>query len=240
MKGKDMGREYRPADSVRRINAALSATGLDESRGVRHAGNLLGSSVGMKRATVMHTGFEIDGALRGDENLWTSVLQCFAYETSEAVRSVPCLSGVVFSENFVRAVFGTVLKLDVDGVLHAAACVSSIADAVSVKLKRERLYTGDCPLKIQTGIFYGSVSMVPVSSGEDGVPKYMWVGDAVDKAAGLSEMSDGDIVVDGCAWAFLNADNRRLFRMCDRDGSPVFRGVVKNMAMNNCILRTRI
>lgn len=235
-----MGREYRPVDSVRRIYAALSAPGLEESRGVRHAGRILGSSVGMKRATVMHTGFEIDGILHGDENLWTSVLQCFAYETSEAVRSVPCLSGVVFSENFVRALFDTVLKSDVDGVLHAAACVSSIADAVSVKLKRERLYTGDCPLKIQTGIFYGNVSMIPVSSGDGGVPKYMWIGDAVDGAVRLSGMSEGDIVVDGYAWSCLSADNRRLFRMCGEDRAPVFRGVVKNMAMNNCILRTGI
>jgi hypothetical protein len=83
---------------------------------------------------------------------------------------------------------------------------------------------------------YGSVSMLPVNINNNRFPRFIWMGDAIDRAKQHAEDADDDIVISDIVWKNLTENNRKLFEL-DNLSFTTYRGKIVNVAMNNWITK---
>lgn len=231
-----MATTYNFTESLARIDSVFSAKMPDKAAGgIPALENINPSSVYIPHATVIHVNYEImpDMWLPVEEKRNLPVIQSFISEAVNIGGACDCCKDIIIQENYLRFVYDTPLKTNINESLDDAARIKTLAMVVSKKARPKKY-----PLiKVSVGIDYGPVSMLPVNTHDIRFPRFIWMGDAVNKADELAGKADDDIVISPIVWKNLTENNRKLFETDALGFSSYYRGKIVNIAMNNWITK---
>lgn len=230
-----MATTYNFSESLNRIDAVLSARIPDKAAGgIPQFENIDSPAVYMPQATVIHVIFEIEQDMWQlvDEKYSLPVIQSFISEAMNIGGVCECCKDITIAANYLRFVYDTPLKKDLNEALDDAARIKTLALVVSKKAKQKRY-----PLiKASVGMDYGAVTLLPVNLHDYRFSRFVWMGEAVKKAEELAGKADDDIVISPIVWKNLTENNRKLFEAEYLLGT-FYRGKIVNIAMNNWVTK---
>ncbi len=230
-----MATTYNFAESLNRIDAVLSAKIPDKAAGgIPVVETIDSSAVYMPQATVVHVNFEIEQDMWQpvDEKYSLPVIQSFIAEAMNIGGACECCKDIMIAEKYLRLVYDTPLKKDLNEALDDAARIKTLALVVSKKAKQKRM-----PLiKASVGMDYGAVTLLPVNLHDNRFSKFIWMGESVKRAEELAGKADDDIVISTIVWKNLTENNRKLFE-AEYLLSTFYRGKIVNIAMNNWVIK---
>lgn len=226
---------YNFSDSLSRIDSILSSNIPEKAaRAIPSVENINSSSEYLSQATVIHVKFEIvpDMWHPVDKKLNLPIIQSFVSEAICIGGSSSCCKDIMIADNYIRLVYDTSLKTELNEALDDAARMRTLAMVVS-KMAKQRAFP---MIKASVGMDYGTVSMLPVNLHDSRFTRFMWMGEAVDRAEQNAEKADDDIVISDIVWKNLTENNRKLFET-DGLSFSTYRGKIVNIAMNNWIAK---
>lgn len=225
---------YNFAESLSRIDTVLSSDNLVSVRGIPSVDEIKSSKVYLPQATVVHVNFEIISDIWHlyDEKKELPVIQSFVSEAMIIGKSSSCCQDIMVTEKYLRMVYETSLKSELNEALDDAARVRTLAMVVSKKAKKR-----DFPMiKASIGMDYGQLAMLPINLNDNRFPRCLWTGKAIGNAEKNAGFADDDIVISDSVWKNLTENNRKLFE-AEHLLSSVFRGKIVNIAMNNWLAK---
>lgn len=231
----DMPAMYNFVESLKRIESILS-TNIPEkaARSIPGVEEINSSSEYLTQATIIHVNYEIvpDMWRPMDKKLNLPVIQSFISEAICIGGSSSCCKDIMIADNYLRLIYDTSLKTELNEALDDAARIRTLAMVVSKKAKQHDFPT----IKASVGMEYGKVSMLPVNLFDNRFPRFMWMGEAIENAEQNAGKADDDIVISDIVWKNLTDNNRKLF---EADGLlfSTYRGKIVNVAMNNWIAK---
>lgn len=226
---------YNFTESLNRIDAVLSAKMPDKATGgIPAVEDIKPSVVYLPQATVIHVNYETvqDMWQPADEKYSLPVIQSYVSEAICIGGACSCCKDIIVTGKYLRFVYETSLKTELNEALDDAARFRTLAMVVSKKAK-QRAYP---MIKTAIGMDYGEVAMLPINLHDIRFPRFIWTGDAVERAESNAGKANDDIVVSDIVWKNLTENNRKLF---EGDGLSfsTYRGKIVNIAMNNWIIK---
>jgi hypothetical protein len=225
---------YNFAESLDRIDAVLSSENPVNARGIPSVEEINPSKVYLPQATVVHVNFDIVSDMWHlyDENKELPVIQSFISEAMKIGGASSCCQDIMVTEKYLRMVYETSLKSELNEALDDAARVRTLAMVVSKKAKKH-----DFPMiKASIGMDYGQLSMLPINLNDIRFPRFLWTGKAIENAEKNAGFADDDIVISDIVWKNLTESNRKLFET-EQLLAPYYRGKIVNVAMNNWVVK---
>lgn len=230
-----MGTIYNFSESLSRIDSILSSILPEKAaRTIPSVGDINSSSEYLSQATVIHVKYVIEPDMwhPEDKKLNLPVIQSFVSEAICIGGSSSCCKDIMIADDYLRLVYDTSLKTELNEALDDAARIRTLAMVVSKKAKLR-----EYPMvKASVGMDYGTVSMFPVNLPDSRFPRFMWMGEAVERAKQNADKADDDIVISDVVWKNLTENNRKLFET-DGLSFSTYRGKIVNIAMNNWIAK---
>lgn len=226
---------YNFTESLSRIDEILTAKEPDSSvRGIPAVESLDSSTRYMPQATAIHMNYEImpDIWHPAEKKLELLVMQSFVSEAICIGGASTCCKDIMVTEKCLRFVYETSLKTELNEALDDAARFRTLAMVVSKKAKQK----GYPMIKASIGMDYGTVSMLPVNMRDSRFPRFIWTGEAVERAEQNASKANDDIVISDIVWKNLTENNRKLFEG-DNLSFSTYRGKIVNIAMNNWIVK---
>ncbi|WP_028904476.1 hypothetical protein [Prevotella sp. P6B4] len=226
---------YNFSESLSRIDSILSSNIPEKAaRAIPSVENINSSSEYLSQATVIHVKYEIvpDMWHPVDKKLNLPVIQSFVSEAICVGGSSSCCKDIMITADYLRLVYDTSLKTELNEALDDAARIRTLAMVVS-KLAKQREYP---MIKASVGMDYGTVTMLPVNLIDSRYPRFIWTGEVVDRAQQNAGKADDDIVISDVVWKNLTDNNRKLFET-DGFSFSTYRGKIVNIAMNNWIAK---
>jgi hypothetical protein len=226
---------YNFAESLRRIDSILSSNIPEKAaKAIPREEDIDFSVVFLTQATVIHVNFEIVPNIWHpvDKKLHLPVIQSFVSEAIRIGGSSSCCRDIKVSDICLKLVYDTSLKTELNEAMDDAARIRTLAMVVSKKAKQREYPT----IKASLGMDYGSVSMLPVNINNNRFPRFIWMGDAIDRAKQYAEDADDEIVISNIVWKNLTESNRKLFES-DNLSFSTYRGKIVNIAMNNWVAK---
>lgn len=225
---------YNFAESLSRIDDVLSSNNPMNTRGIPSVEEINPSKVYLPQATVVHVNFDIVSDMWHlyDENKELPVIQSFISEAMKIGGASSCCQDIMVTEKYLRMVYETSLKSELNEALDDAARVRTLAMVVSKKAKKH-----DFPvIKASIGMDYGQLSMLPINLNDIRFPRFLWTGKAIENAEKNAGFADDDIVISDIVWKNLTESNRKLFE-AEQLLAPYYRGKIVNVAMNNWVVK---
>ena len=225
---------YNFAESLSRIDDVLSSKNPMNTRGIPNVEEINPSKVYLPQATVVHVNFEIVSDLwhSYDEKNELPVIQSFVSETMIIGESSSCCQDIMVTEKYLRMVYETSLKSELNEALDDAARIRTLAMVVSKKAKKR-----DFPMiKASIGMDYGQLSMLPINLNDIRFPRFLWTGKTIANAEKNARYADDDIVISDIVWKNLTESNRKLFE-AEQLLATFYRGKIVNVAMNNWVVK---
>ena len=225
---------YNFAESLSRIDAVLSSDNPVNARGIPSVEEMNSSKVYLPQATVVHVNFEIVSDIWHlyDEKKELPVIQSFISEAMKIGGSSSCCQDIMVTEKYLRMVYDTSLKSELNEALDDAARVRTLAMVVSKKAKKR-----DFPMiKASIGMDYGQLSMLPINLNDIRFSRYLWTGKTIETAEKNASYANDDIVISDIVWKNLTESNRKLFE-AEQLLSSFYRGKIVNVAMNNWVVK---
>ena len=226
---------YNFTESLSRIDDILAAKKPDSAvRGIPAVESLDSSTIYMPQATVVHVNYEImpDIWHPADKKLDLLVMQSFVSEAICIGGACTCCKDIMVTEKYLRFVYETSLKTELNEALDDAARFRTLAMVVSKKAKQQ----GFSMIKASIGMDYGTVSMLPVNMRDSRFPRFIWMGEAKERAEQNADKANDDIVISDIVWKNLTENIRKLFEG-DNLSFTTYRGKLVNIAMNNWIIK---
>ena len=231
----NMATTYNFTESLSRIDDVLMAKIPEKATGgIPEVEDINPSAVYLPQATVVHVNFEIEQDMWQpvDEKYGLPVIQSFISEAMNIGGACECCKDIMIAENYLRFVYDTPLKKDLNEALDDAARIKTLALVVSKKAKQKRY-----PLiKASVGMDYGAVTLLPVNLHDYRLSRFVWMGEAIKKAEELAGKADDDIVISPIVWKNLTENNRKLFE-AEYLLATFYRGKIVNIAMNNWVTK---
>lgn len=227
---------YNFIESLSRIEAILSSDIPEKAAGtIPSVEEIKTSAVYMPQATVIHVKYEIvtDMWHPVEKKFELPVIQSFISESINIGGSCSCCKDIMITDNYLRLIYDTSLKAELNEALDDAARIRSLAMVISKKAKQQ----AHPMIKASIGMDYGAVSMLPVNQRDSRFPRFMWMGKAIECAEQNAGKADDDIVISEIVWKNLTENNRKLFEMDSLAFSSYYRGKIVNIAMNNWIAK---
>ncbi len=226
---------YNFAESLRRIDSILSSNIPDKAaKAIPREEDIDSSAIVLTQATVIHVNFEIVSNIWHpvDEKLNLPVIQSFVSEAIRIGGSSGCCRDIKVTSKYLQLVYDTSLKTELNEAMDDAARIRTLAMVVSKKAKQREYQT----IKASLGMDYGPVSMLPVNMNDSRFSRFIWMGDAIDRAKQYAEDADDEIVISNIVWKNLTESNRKLFES-DNLSFSTYRGKIVNIAMNNWVAK---
>ena len=226
---------YNFAESLRQIDSILSSNIPDKAaKTIPREEDIDSSAVVLTQATVIHVNFEIVSNIWHpvDEKLNLPVIQSFVSEAIRIGGSSGCCRDIKMTDKYLQLVYDTSLKTELNEAMDDAARIRTLAMVVSKKAKQHEYPT----IKASLGMDYGIVSMLPVNMNDGRFSRFIWMGDAIDRAKQYAEDADDEIVISNIVWKNLTENNRKLFES-DNLSFSTYRGKIVNIAMNNWVAK---
>lgn len=226
---------YNFTESLSRIDSILSSNIPEKAGGkIPDEESIDSSIVYFPQATVIHVNYEIVSDIWHpvDKKLNLPVIQSFISETICIGGSSSGCKDIMVADKYLRLVYDTSLKSELNEALDDAARIRTLAMVISKKAK----FQSYPMIKASIGMDYGEITMLPVNQQANRFPRFIWMGEAIDRAEQNAGKADDDIVISDIVWKNLTENNRKLF---ETDGLSFsnYRGKIVNIAMNNWIAK---
>lgn len=162
-----------------------------------------------------------------DEDAKMKAIECFVAGTCEILRAANNCRDVIITDSLITAIYSTPLKDDMDALIDDMARINSLSAIVSKLLGQSigKVWVKQCAC-------YDTMTMSVVETIGD-YKRFLWCGNAVDRAHRLSEECDErSIFISKIIWNNLTVNNRKLFELSDTF-DEIYNGRFANIAMNN-------
>lgn len=190
--------------------------------------------------TVMTICIKSIAELLGDEERFsnTRVIQAFLTETYNVCVANSNFRDIYFSEDYVRLIYSTPKKVDVDSVIDDSARIRSLSQIITQKANTHGI---QAQIDVRIGIHYGEIMALYLNpANENWGRKTMFVGPAVERSKQLAnDQLYGCIAISNVVWNNLNNNNQRLFKHSDKPFSNDYEGDIVNVPMNNWLLNNK-
>ena len=230
-----MATTYNFTESLSRIDDVLAAREPDKlASGIPAFESVDPSVVYMPQATVVHVNYEIvhDIWQPAEKKFDFFGMQSFVSEAICIGGSCSCCKDIMVTEKYLCFVYETSLKAELNESMDDAARFRTLAMVVSKKAKQK----GYPMIKASIGMDYGEVSMIPINLHDNRFPRFIWKGDAAERAEQNAGKANDNIVISDIVWKNLSENNRKLFEG-DNISFTTYRGKIVNIAMNNWIIK---
>lgn len=159
------------------------------------------------------------------------IYRSFISEVIAVINGNTCCSEITIEGDCVWGVFNTPKKFEVDSVFATSAEISSLIDALNIKLNAKGIES----LVVGIAMDYGRALMIKAGYNGSGINDIVWMGEVVSSTAKLASMGNKEfnpeLLVSSVIYNNLNDHNKSLLRWLYNQNC--YGGNVINAEMNN-------